>query len=642
MSNPKISVIVPVYNVEDYLEDALNSIVNQTFDDIEVLMIDDGSTDNSRYIIEKYALDYDNFYAFHKKNDGLPITRNYGLKFAKGEYVYFMDSDDFLISDAFEKMYNCASKYNSDVVTANFYRYNDNKTWFHIINEYVFNELESNLYNVNLNQYHKLIWDMPVWNKIYKKEFLDENNIRFVNDRVIFEDNIFSTEIYIKAKTVSVLKDCVYCWRKRVFNESLSQSHDKNRGNELFVMAKTVNELLTENIQDKDILTKKYTKWLILDIPFYMSKIDHYPKNESNYIFEGAYNLVRLIPNEYLSYLNNYYQVFYKLLLEKEWDKLYELISNNLKKNPANVVNIEEDYVNLFDFTEDAKNEKLKSYASTISSNDEDIIVNLKTFLDFKQNIEEKYLKFIIKNSHSPDICLDCSQVIDNKLYIPINLINNGVNIILTKYCGPDFKKECLIKTDTHKTFSFNDFDICVRRDKFDFLKLIKREKNNVELIIDNIVLNDNVFEFRGYSNKKLNKILLNDYLNIDSFEYVIEYYSNNKFNFSIDFNDFLKFPIKKWELKSNEKYGKINLAKSFKFISENYIISIKNDINDISINFELYNAIKKIGQLDNEILNLENENKKLIKKNKSLSNEIKKFKSRKIVRFADKIKKLK
>ena len=79
MSNPKISVIVPVYNVEDYLEDALDSIVNQTFNDIEVLMIDDGSTDNSRYIIEKYALDYDNFYAFHKENEGLPITRNYGL-----------------------------------------------------------------------------------------------------------------------------------------------------------------------------------------------------------------------------------------------------------------------------------------------------------------------------------------------------------------------------------------------------------------------------------------------------------------------------------------------------------------------------------------------------------------------------------
>ena len=83
--NPKISVVVPVYNVERYLEYALNSLVQQTFiDDIEVLMIDDGSTDNSRYIMEKYALDYENFHAYHKENEGLSITRNYGLKLAKG------------------------------------------------------------------------------------------------------------------------------------------------------------------------------------------------------------------------------------------------------------------------------------------------------------------------------------------------------------------------------------------------------------------------------------------------------------------------------------------------------------------------------------------------------------------------------
>ena len=635
MSNPKISVIVPVYNVEDYLEDALDSIVNQTFNDIEVLMIDDGSTDNSRYIIEKYALDYDNFYAFHKENEGLPITRNYGLKFAKGEYVHFMDSDDFLINDAFEKMYDCASKYNSDVVTTNFYRYNNNKTWFHLISEYVFNDLESNLYNINLNQYHNLIWDMSPCNKIYKKDFLDQNNINFVDKRVIFEDNIFSTEVYIKAKTVSVLKDCTYCWRKRSFNESISQSHDKNRGNELYVMAEMVNKLLSENIQDKDILIKKYTKWLILDIPFYMSKINNYPKNELNDIFEGAYNLVSLIPKEYLNYLNNYYQVFYKLLMDKEWDKLYELMSNNLIKNPENVSNIKEDYVNLFNFKEDAKNEKLKSHASKIKSNHENIILNLKNSMDFKQNIEEKYLRFIIKNTNYADICLDCSYIKDQKLYIPVNLINDGENTILTQYEGLDFEKECLIETDTHKTFIFDNFDVYIHRDKFGFLKLIKREKNNVELIIDNVVFNNNTLEFRGFSNEKLNTILLIDFLNINSFEYVINHFSDNKFSFTIDFNDFLKFPIKKWEIKSSEKYGKVNLTKSFKFTSENYIISIKNNKNDIFIDFELYNPINKINQLNNEFFNLKNENKKLIKKNKALSNEIKKFKSRKIVRFA-------
>ena len=93
--NPKISVIVPVYNVESFIEEALDSLLNQTFiNEIEVLMIDDESKDNSRYIIEKYALDYDNFHAFHKSNGGPGVARNYGLDRAKGEFIYFMDSDD--------------------------------------------------------------------------------------------------------------------------------------------------------------------------------------------------------------------------------------------------------------------------------------------------------------------------------------------------------------------------------------------------------------------------------------------------------------------------------------------------------------------------------------------------------------------
>ena len=79
MNGPKISIIIPIYNVEDYIEETLDSLLNQTIiDDIEVLMIDDGSTDNSRYIIEKYALDYDNFHAFHKENGGQGVARNFG------------------------------------------------------------------------------------------------------------------------------------------------------------------------------------------------------------------------------------------------------------------------------------------------------------------------------------------------------------------------------------------------------------------------------------------------------------------------------------------------------------------------------------------------------------------------------------
>ena len=101
----KISVIFPVYNVEYYIEEALDSLVNQTiFEDIEVIIVDDESTDKSRYIINKYALDYDNIHILREKNGGVSAARNYGLTVAKGEYIHYMDSDDFLLYESYEKL----------------------------------------------------------------------------------------------------------------------------------------------------------------------------------------------------------------------------------------------------------------------------------------------------------------------------------------------------------------------------------------------------------------------------------------------------------------------------------------------------------------------------------------------------------
>ena len=97
MKDIKISVIIPIYNTEKYLEETLDSILNQTMiDDIEVLMMDDGSQDDSRKIIEEYASKYDNFYGFYNENVGQGCERNFGMEHAKGEYIHFMDSDDYI------------------------------------------------------------------------------------------------------------------------------------------------------------------------------------------------------------------------------------------------------------------------------------------------------------------------------------------------------------------------------------------------------------------------------------------------------------------------------------------------------------------------------------------------------------------
>ena len=221
MSNPKISVIVPVYNVEYYLEDALNSIVNQTFVDIEVLMIDDGSTDNSRYIIEKYALDNDNFYAFHKKNEGLPITRNYGLNIAEGEYIYFMDSDDYIENNAFAEIYNLSESKNLDMnifKIISFMEGSEEKfTSTYLEMEFLKDLVGDEVFS--FRDLGKKMYDLAVTppGVLFKRDIISD--IRFP-EGLIYEDNVFFLEAVFNAKRMYFYDKHLYNYRRR--NESVT------------------------------------------------------------------------------------------------------------------------------------------------------------------------------------------------------------------------------------------------------------------------------------------------------------------------------------------------------------------------------------------------------------------------------------
>ena len=115
----KISVIIPVYNCEKFIEKCLQSLVNQTLTDIEIILVNDGSTDNSQKIIEKFS--DTRIKLINKKNGGQSSARNVGLDVANGEYIGFIDSDDWVDSDFFEKLYNTAKKYNADISISNFF-----------------------------------------------------------------------------------------------------------------------------------------------------------------------------------------------------------------------------------------------------------------------------------------------------------------------------------------------------------------------------------------------------------------------------------------------------------------------------------------------------------------------------------------
>ena len=186
-----VSVIVPVYNVQDYIEKCLDSLINQTLEQLEVIVIDDGSTDKTGLIVDEYQNKYKSkIKVIHKKNEGVSIARNVGLEKATGEYIGFLDSDDWVNYDMYEKLYKLAIKDNCDIVACDTLAiYPDKK----VLIESHINET-STTEDLMLNAY------AVIWNKIYKREIID--GIKFKEKMNFCEDVQFLYMVYPKIKKI--------------------------------------------------------------------------------------------------------------------------------------------------------------------------------------------------------------------------------------------------------------------------------------------------------------------------------------------------------------------------------------------------------------------------------------------------------
>jgi len=178
----KVSVIVPVYNVEKYLDNCLNSLVKQTLSEIEIIVVDDGSTDSSPEIIKKYAKKHKKIISLQKENGGLSDARNYGLPFATGEYIGYLDADDFVDSEMYETMYLKAKSTNSDIVECNLHHTYLNYEDTEIVTKFFAPE--------ELLVHGRCI----VWNKIYNRKWLLDTGVVFPFG-LKFEDMDFYSRI---------------------------------------------------------------------------------------------------------------------------------------------------------------------------------------------------------------------------------------------------------------------------------------------------------------------------------------------------------------------------------------------------------------------------------------------------------------
>ena len=196
----KISVIVPVYNVYKYLTRCLDTLINQTLNDIEIICVNDGSTDNSAEILKEFANKDKRIIVINQENAGLSAARNAGMAQAKGEYIGFVDSDDWVDLDFYEKLYNAAKNNDCDIAAADFVREHPNKKPKRL------NITEEKVYETPEDKYMvcKTYREGCVWNKIYRSEFLKSINLKFV-DGMYYEDRDFTARsLYYSKKLVTV------------------------------------------------------------------------------------------------------------------------------------------------------------------------------------------------------------------------------------------------------------------------------------------------------------------------------------------------------------------------------------------------------------------------------------------------------
>ena len=209
---PKVSVIIPVYNVEDYLRECLDSVINQTLKDLEIICINDGSTDNSLEILKEYTLKDSRIKIIDKKNEGVAQTRNRGIKIAKGDFVCFIDPDDiYPANDILGSLYTRAIEHNVNICGGEFADYNTNTK--EITQDFPLDEYDGYLFDKDgIIEYKDYQFDYGYHRFIYNRRFLLKNNI-FYPKYKRFQDPPFFVKAMIKAKEFYAIDKITYGYR---------------------------------------------------------------------------------------------------------------------------------------------------------------------------------------------------------------------------------------------------------------------------------------------------------------------------------------------------------------------------------------------------------------------------------------------
>lgn len=305
MINLKISVIVPVYNTEKYLSKCLDSIVNQTFKDFEIIVINDGSTDGSGDIIKAYSQKYSNVYGFEKENGGMSLARNFGLSKARGEYIFFVDSDDYIAKDSLEKMYHKAKRDDLDIVVCDSINVYENKEVY----------IHSNLHYSDDTIRNYLIAAPMACTRLFK---------RYIFDKVKFKAGTFYEDLELTPGLITIthkigfLEEGLYYYVQR-HGSVMRQREFSSKLLDIFSSLDSIKNKIDNELY-KDELEYLYTTHLLRtatlrfleyqNVDEYLAKIvkimqENYPNYKKNPYFKKSSKKLQILSN--LAYHKHYF-----------------------------------------------------------------------------------------------------------------------------------------------------------------------------------------------------------------------------------------------------------------------------------------------------------------------------------------------
>lgn len=486
----KVSVVLPVYNVENYLRDCLDSIVNQTLKDIEIICINDGSPDNSLEILREYEAKDNRITVIDQENGGHAVATNRGLKLATGECLFSMDSDDILELNALELSYNRLKEKDVDFVMFKAINYDDTNDVYYESEVYSMNKIYAKVGDEVFN-YHdigELMFESCVtpWNKLYKREFIIENNIHYP-EGLIFEDNVFYYNALLTAKRICFLNEFLFI--RRWYATSSTTNGDLR-----FLDSISVTNLINEVFKEKGEFNNFKSNLLNNKISLNFMRYTKIKKE-----FKETY--FKAMKNDFL-----------KILEDKElYEDLTEVITYRNKKIFEHVI-ISENSIEL-DLLRKLYDKQMNNYhlfnsehlfKDYIKTNIENYLkLNDKNKEHYFNSMKENFIEIISKEGFYEEIMKNTpykyqklfEQVIISENYIEFEELRETYNIQMNNYD--------LINKITNPIVSLLDYRLTYAN-KSNQKELFDDCKNFLTEVISNNSAYEFFFNSINYSNQKI------------------------------------------------------------------------------------------------------------------------------------------